>query len=56
MYPQVLEAAKQYLKDETRLDDIRHYVSALKNAKFEWTDEMTDVSSVKIYVYTTHDT
>ncbi|XP_001600675.2 mini-chromosome maintenance complex-binding protein isoform X1 [Nasonia vitripennis] len=43
VYPQVLEAAKQFLKDETRLNDIRQYVNSLKNAKFDFAKETAKV-------------
>ncbi|XP_014231994.1 mini-chromosome maintenance complex-binding protein [Trichogramma pretiosum] len=38
-YPQVLEAAKQYLKDENKLSDIRQYVNSLKNVQFEFSED-----------------
>ncbi|XP_058797024.1 mini-chromosome maintenance complex-binding protein isoform X2 [Phymastichus coffea] len=43
LYPHVLEAAKQYLKDENRLTDIRQYISTLKHAKFDFTEETSEV-------------
>ncbi|KAJ8667055.1 hypothetical protein QAD02_008717 [Eretmocerus hayati] len=43
VYPQVLEAAKLYLKDENRLNSIRSYISTLKTAKFELTDETSAI-------------
>ena len=48
-YPQVLEAAKLYLKDESRLNDMRMYVNSLKNANFEFSDETADVIKYSHY-------
>ncbi|XP_011494485.1 PREDICTED: mini-chromosome maintenance complex-binding protein [Ceratosolen solmsi marchali] len=43
MYPRILEAATQYLKDEGRLNNIRQYVNTLKKVKFEISDETTNI-------------
>lgn len=43
VYPQVLEAAKQYLKDETRLNNIRQYLNILRHGNFEFNDQMTKI-------------
>ncbi|XP_076172689.1 mini-chromosome maintenance complex-binding protein isoform X2 [Ptiloglossa arizonensis] len=39
-YPQVLEMAEQYLKDENRLTNIRRYLKFVKNMKFEFNDDI----------------
>ncbi|XP_033207989.1 mini-chromosome maintenance complex-binding protein isoform X2 [Belonocnema kinseyi] len=43
LFPQVVEAAQQYLKDEDRLNNIRQYLHMLRHAKFEFDEEMTEV-------------
>jgi hypothetical protein len=42
-----MEAAAHYLKNESRLNNIRQYVNALKHIKFEISDETTNVSIEK---------
>lgn len=43
LYPQVVEAAKQYLKDEDRLNNIRQYLEILKHSDFRFNEEITDI-------------
>lgn len=46
IYPQVIEAAKQYLTNEDRLNDIRQYINVLKNTEFSFTEDMSEVSYI----------
>ena len=39
VYPQVMEAARQYLKDEERLSNIRQYLRVFETQKFEHADD-----------------
>ncbi|XP_014215914.1 mini-chromosome maintenance complex-binding protein [Copidosoma floridanum] len=43
IYPQVLEAAKQYMKNGTRINNLRAYVNALKNAVFSFSEETLSI-------------
>lgn len=42
LYPQTLEIAKQYLKDENRLTNIRQYLKHVKNLKFEFNEDIVN--------------
>ncbi|CAK9827937.1 Mini-chromosome maintenance complex-binding protein [Anthophora retusa] len=39
IYPQIMEIAEQYLKDENRLASIRQYLEVVRDIKFEFNDE-----------------
>ncbi|XP_076764634.1 mini-chromosome maintenance complex-binding protein [Xylocopa sonorina] len=39
VYPQIMEIAEQYLKDENRLANIRQYLEIIRDAKFELNNE-----------------
>lgn len=43
LYPQVVEAAEQYLKDESRVANIRHYLEVVKHAEFEFKEDVTKI-------------
>ncbi|KAK0097807.1 hypothetical protein PV326_013648 [Microctonus aethiopoides] len=43
LYPQVYEAAIQYLKDENRMNNIRSYLELLRNGDFKLGDDITDI-------------
>ncbi|KAF7990707.1 hypothetical protein HCN44_000512 [Aphidius gifuensis] len=43
LYPQVVEAAGQYLKDENRLNDIRQYLEISRNQSFNLGDDVLEV-------------
>ncbi|XP_046833718.1 mini-chromosome maintenance complex-binding protein [Vespa crabro] len=42
-YLQVIEATNQYLKDQNRLTDIRHYLEVLRHTEFEFNEDVTNV-------------
>ncbi|XP_015593977.1 mini-chromosome maintenance complex-binding protein isoform X2 [Cephus cinctus] len=42
LYPQVVQAAKQYLKDDKRLNDIRQYLESMRHSDFQFNDEIVD--------------
>ncbi|XP_066598815.1 mini-chromosome maintenance complex-binding protein-like isoform X2 [Prorops nasuta] len=44
MYPQVIEATHQFLKDEIRLTRIRQYLEVLKFTDFQFTEDVTKVA------------
>ena len=46
LFPNVLEAAQQYFKDEERLNNIRQYLNMLRHAKFEFNEELTGVNNL----------
>ncbi|OAD57260.1 Mini-chromosome maintenance complex-binding protein, partial [Eufriesea mexicana] len=39
VYPQIMEIAEQYLKDENRLINIRQYLETIRDTEFEFNDE-----------------
>ncbi|XP_014608335.1 PREDICTED: mini-chromosome maintenance complex-binding protein [Polistes canadensis] len=43
LYFQVIEATKQYLKDQNRLNNIRHYLEVLRHTEFEFNEDVTNV-------------
>lgn len=47
-YPQVTEAAEEFLKDENRLNVLRQYFKQLQALDFEIQEDNTEVSSSSI--------
>lgn len=43
LYCQVVEAARQYLRDENRLANIRQYLEALRHTEFVISEDITEV-------------
>lgn len=43
VYSQVIEAAHQYLNDETRLTNIRQYLEIFRHTDFVFNEEITKV-------------
>lgn len=43
VYSQVIEAAHQYLNDETRLTNIRQYLEVFRHTDFVFNEEITKV-------------
>ncbi|KAL2747596.1 mini-chromosome maintenance complex-binding protein isoform X2 [Vespula maculifrons] len=43
LYLQVIEIVNQYLKDQNRLTDIRHYLEVLRHIEFEFNEDVTNV-------------
>lgn len=41
VYSEIIELAEQYLKNENRLTNIRSYLAAVRNAKFEFNENVT---------------
>ena len=51
IYSQVVEAANQYLNDETRLTNIRQYLEVFKHTDFFFNEEITKVCNIFIDIY-----
>lgn len=45
LYPQIIEAACCYLKDENRLTNIRQYLEVLSHTEFDFDDDITKVTN-----------
>lgn len=42
----MIEAANQYLNDQSRLTDIRQYLEVLRHTEFEFNEDVTNVSYI----------
>lgn len=52
LYSQVLEAARQYLKEENRLANIRQYLETLRHTEFVFDEQVMEVCEELSTLYT----